>query len=163
MKISMIINLKDVPGELIKAIEPISKNYGNIISVVHFHASKTEKGIPVQIIFEIDHDKFLKNIQEELVNKDISISEINIEGKRYYIKKRKTILMIGHVVDKSIRDTIDRINKIALVTDLDVVMSSPEKKSNVLMHVEYSEEKEKDLKNCLRQICDEKEFLLIEE
>lgn len=163
MKISMLVELKDTPGELIKVIEPISRNYGNIISIVHFVASKTDKQIPVQIIFEIDHEKFLDKIQTELKNKGITISEINIEGKRYYMKKRKRILIIGHVIDKSIRDTIDRINDVGLVTDLDVVMPSPEKKSSVLMKVEYNEEKENELESCLRQICDEKEFLLIEE
>ncbi|MFN3527650.1 MAG: hypothetical protein ACK4YO_00930, partial [Candidatus Altarchaeaceae archaeon] len=66
MKISMLVNLKDVPGELIKVIEPISKNYGNILSIVHFVALKTDNQIPVQIIFNIEHEKFLDNIKNEI-------------------------------------------------------------------------------------------------
>lgn len=159
----MIVNLKDAPGELIKVLKHISANHGNIISIVHYTFAKTEKGIPVQIIFEIDHEKFIENIKKELMKNEINVSKINVKGKEYYVKKGKTILMIGHIIDKNIKDTIDRINNIGLVTDLDIVMPSPEKKSNVFMCIEYDENKEMELEMCLKQISEEKEFLLIEE
>jgi len=161
MKINMKIFLKDAPGSLIKAIEPISSNNANIQSIIHLHKFKENDEIPVEIVFEIDDIKSVENVQNALLKKGIKISEINIEGKKYYKKMSKTIIMIGHVIDKNIRETIDRINEVGLVYDLSVIMKSPESVSSCMLKIEYDEAQERQINETLNEICKEKNFLLI--
>jgi len=97
------------------------------------------------------------------INAEINtkISEIKIEGKSYYKKETKTFMMIGHIIDTDVRDTIDRLNKIGLVNDLNIVMPDPDKKSSVLMKVDVDECDEPQLIEEAKKICDEKKILLI--
>ena len=37
MRVNVDLRLKDVPGQLIGALEPVSRNDGNIVGVVHSH------------------------------------------------------------------------------------------------------------------------------
>lgn len=156
MKIDMIVRMEDIPGSLIKVIEPISLHGGNIKSVLHLRSEKDY--IPVQILFEIDDRKSLEMIKNEI---SARISEIKIEGKSYYKKETKTFMMIGHIIDTNVRDTIDRLNKIGLVNDLSIVMPDPDKESSVLMKVDVDSSDESMLMDELKEICDEKKILLI--
>jgi len=161
MKINMKIFLKDTPGSLIRVIEPISANNANIQSIVHSHKFKENDEIPVEIVFGIDDIKSVENVQNALLKEGLKISEINIEGKKYYKKRTKTIIMVGHVIDKDIRGTIDRINEGGLVYDLNVIMKSPDSVSACMLKIEYDESQERQINKTLNEICKEKDFLLI--
>jgi len=161
MKIGMKIFLKDAPGSLITAINPISLNKGNIQSIIHLHQFKEEDRIPVEIIFEIDDLRSLENIKSSLINAGVKISYINVEGKKYYEKKIKNIILIGHVIDKDIRDTIDKINENGLVSDVSVIMKSPESVSACMMKIEYDEKHKNILDEKIDEICKQKNFTLI--
>lgn len=161
MKINMRILLNDAPGSLVKAIEPISSKKGNIQSIVHFPNLKENNQIPVEITFEIKDISSLEDIKAALINQNIKISEINIEGRKYYKKIARTIIMIGHVIDRNILDTIDRINKVGMVYDLKVIMKSPEAVSTCMLKIECDEDGVELLEQELNKICSEKDFLLI--
>jgi len=161
MKINMKIFLKDTPGSLIKAIEPISANNANIQSIIHSHLFRDNNEIPVEIVFGIDDIKSVENIKNALISEGLKISEINIEGKKYYKKRIKTIIIVGHVIDKDIRGTIDKINESGLVYDLSVIMKSPDSVSACMLKIEYDEAKDKKINETLDEICKEKDFLLI--
>ena len=159
MKIDMKLELKDVPGTLIKSIEPISKHGGNIRSVLHL---RTGTGlVPVEIIFEIPDEASLNLIKNSLEERKIRISEIKVEGKKYYEKETPSFMLIGHVIDTDIMDTIDQLNEIGTVSDLDVLMPSPYEKSSVMMNVDVDKENRKTLLEVLDKICKEKELLAI--
>ncbi len=155
----MVLELKDVPGSLLRALEPISRHGGNIVSVLH---SRGEKNlVSVQITFSV-HDQFsLDLIRKSLQAEKVRISDIKLEGKKYYSKKTISFILVGHVIDTDIRDTIDRINTLALVSDIDVVMPSPEERSSVIMNVDVDEKNSNKLLELINEICDEKKFLLI--
>lgn len=155
----MVLELKDVPGSLLRALEPISSHGGNIVSVLH---SRGEKNlVSVQITFSV-HDQFsLDLIRKSLQAEKVRISDIKLEGKKYYSKKTISFILVGHVIDTDIRDTIDRINTLALVSDIDVVMPSPEERSSVIMNVDVDEKNSNKLLELINEICDEKKFLLI--
>ncbi|HEX54646.1 MAG: hypothetical protein DRO90_03455 [Candidatus Altiarchaeales archaeon] len=159
MKVDIILELKDVPGSLIRALEPISKHGGNIISVLHSRNKK--ELVSVQISFNIMDKYSLDLIRNSLREQRIRVSEIRVDGKRYYTKKTLTFILVGHVIDKDIRDTIDRINEIGLVSDLDVIMPSPEQKSSVMMNVDVDSKNIDKLIFLVKRICDEKDFLLV--
>jgi ACT domain-containing protein len=52
------------------------------------------------------------------------------------VKKSFSAILIGHVIDTDIRDTLDRINSLGMVSSIDVVMPAPDKKSSVLLEIE---------------------------
>lgn len=157
----MKIFLKDTPGSLIKAIEPISSKGGNIKSIVHLHHFKENDEVPVEITFGIKDIEALEGIKELLTKSGIKISDIIIEGKRYYKKRARTIIMIGHIIDKNIMDTVDRINEVGMVYDLSVTMKSPELVSACMLKIECDEAHNESVNKKLNDVCKEKNFLLI--
>jgi ACT domain-containing protein len=159
MKVDMKLQLKDVPGSLLRALEPVSFHGGNIMSVLHFRGDGGL--VSVQISFKIKDQSSLDLIKRDLKKQNIRLSEILLEGKRYYSKKTVSFILIGHVIDRDIRDTIDRINELGLVSGIDVVMPSPEKRSSVMMNIDIDDRKVKKLNSLVNEIGKEKKFLLV--
>jgi len=155
----MQLELKDVPGSLIRVLEPISSHGGNILSVVHSRGER--KRVRVQLVFKISDLNSLDLIKSSLRRRGIHASRIDIEGRKYYAKKIFDFVLVGHIIDTDLKDTVDRINESGLVSDIDVVMPDPDEKSSVLLHVEVDESRFSGLLKRIREICREKEFLLV--
>ncbi|MFH1125805.1 MAG: ACT domain-containing protein [Candidatus Altiarchaeota archaeon] len=159
MIVHMQLELKDVPGSLIRVLEPISSHGGNIVSVMHSRGEK--KRVLVEIVFKIGDLRMLELIKNLLRQRHIRATRIDIEGRKYYAKKIVDCMFVGHVIDTDLQDTIDRINEFGLVSDIDVVMPSPEEKSSVLLQVEVDERKASSLLKRIKDVCSEKRFLLV--
>ncbi|MFQ6136635.1 MAG: ACT domain-containing protein [Candidatus Hydrothermarchaeales archaeon] len=161
MKISLDLELKDIPGQLVKALEPISKYGGNIVSVVHLREGRGKGNrVPVHIIFEIDDQKGIDRITNDLERRDIWISKIG----RVKRKEKIVVMIIGHVVDTDIRDTIDKINEIegVMVADLSLTMPHPDQETSAIMDIEVdSLEKAKAAIARLGEIAEEKDLLVV--
>ena len=121
MRIELDLELKDTPGQLVRALEPISRLGGNIISIVHIReeASK-ERRLPVKVIIDVEKEA-LERIISELESDDIWVAKVGEARK----KERITVMLIGHVVDTDLRDTIDRLNEIDDVMVADMALSMP--------------------------------------
>jgi len=159
MKIDMVLRMRDVPGMLVKALDPISRHGGNIISVTH---SRDEvDAVSVNVSFKVKDQSSLDLIRKELAKQRVHVFRIEVEGRKYYTKKSLSYILIGHVIDTDIRDTIDRINTIGLVSGIEVVMTSPKQKSSVLMDVEIDEKSDGAVREMVEKICAEKSFLLL--
>ena len=159
MKISLDVVLKDVPGQLVKALEPISQFGGNIISIVHLREELTGGRVPVHVTIEVGQQK-LDRILKELEKRDIWVSKVGEVRKKENIK----VILIGHIVDTDARDTIDRINEIkgAMVADLALAMPHPEKESSARMDIEVSGlDVAKKVMARLEKIAREKKFIII--
>lgn len=159
MKISLDVVLKDVPGQLVRALEPISQHGGNIISIVHLREELTGGRVPVHVTIEVEPKK-LDKILKELENRDIWVSKVGEVRKKEDIK----VILIGHIVDTDARDTIDKINEIkgAMVADLALAMPHPEKESSAKMNIEVSSPgAAKKVMARLEKIAREKKFIII--
>ncbi|HIP17390.1 MAG TPA: hypothetical protein EYG76_03695 [Methanothermococcus okinawensis] len=151
------LELKDTPGELIKALTPISKMGINIHSVIHLREKKVDGRIPVRLVVGDLEDKILNEMINKLEKLDVTITKVNTS-----IRKRDIdLVVIGHVVDTDIRDTIDRLNKYGLVIDLDLSMPDPFKESSARMKIIVDSEKLNDLYNELDKLSKEKNLLFI--
>ena len=159
MIVNMCLGLRDVPGNLIRALDPISSHGGNIISVLHSREKKDL--VEVNITFEIKDESYLNLIKKEIKKTKIRIHEITVEGRRYHSKKKLDVVLIGHVIDNDIRDTVDRINAVGLVSDLGVTMPSPEEKSSVIMSIDVDGKKMSKLMTIVDKISKEKDFLAV--
>jgi ACT domain-containing protein len=111
--------------------------------------------------FKVGDQSSLDLIKRDLEKQKVSVSEALVEGKTYYKKKTLSFIFIGHVIDKDLQDTLDKMNDVGFVSGVEVVMSSPKDKSSVLMDVETDAKDHQALMKCVEKICSEKDFLLI--
>ena len=161
MIVSMTLELKDIPGQLVLALSPISELHGNIMSVVHQHEEKTPRGtIPVQITFEIAQD-LLNKLIERLEKSGVGVARVGEERLRSSV----SVILIGHIIHSDIGDTIDKIDStgFAEVVDLSLSMPAIEKTSSAYLVINAVGEKElKKALEILRDVSRQKDLLMIE-
>ncbi len=164
MRINLEVNLRDIPGELLRVLDPIAKYGGNIVSIIHLRERllKPSQRVKVNLIVEVPSQKALENMIKEIEEKGIIVSKVGEVKKKRIV----TVALVGHIVDTDLRDTIDRINdlKYALVEDVSLSMPSPEKESSAIFEISLDENVDlaKFYKE-LEKICKEKNLLLIRE
>ena len=161
MRLSMDLELQDVPGQLLLSLEPFKKYKGNIISVVHHRDRKTPRGtVPVQIVFEIDPSN-IDNVKKQLQENGIVVVRA---GEDRFIEEI-SVLLIGHVVHTDLGDTINRIDStgFAEVEDLSLRMPGIDEPSSAYMRIRATGKEEigKSL-SILRKVGAEKDLLVIE-
>ena len=160
MKINLVLELLDSPGQLVKALEPIS-NYGvNLVTVIHKRDYKNDNGnVPVQLTIEGEQED-LKN----MVNKyeELGFSIIEMDG--VVLKEKITTIFFGHIVDQDLRDTMDRINELdgVVIVAFDLKLNG-EEKSTALINIEADIGKKKAIFNRIAEIAEEKDLLVINE
>ena len=161
MRISVDLELRDIPGQLVRALEPISALGGNIASVVHLREEKRAgTRVPVHVIFDIADPDSVDDILAELKRRDVWVSKLG-EAKK---KERLTVVLIGHIIDTDIRDTIDRMNAVkgALVSDVNVDMPHPDNESAAVMTLEFCDAKAKaSVMAKLDELANEKALLVV--
>ena len=99
------LELVDEPGELLRALEPISANRGNLLSIFHERGNITPRGhIPVEVDLECPPERF-SAIVESL--RDAGVNVIQAGAERY--AEEVTVLLVGHLIRTDLSDTISRI------------------------------------------------------
>jgi ACT domain-containing protein len=160
MRITMDLELKDIPGQLVKALEPISDAGGNIVSVVHHHEQRTNRGtIPLQVVFEMDDG--LDALKEKLESRGIKVVRFN----QLRLLEHNTVVLVGHIIHSDIRDTIEQIDSTGYAEVVDLSMSMPgiSLKSSARIGINATGKAEmKKAVKLLRNIAKEKDLLLIE-
>jgi ACT domain-containing protein len=160
MRINLVIELLDVPGQLVSVLEPISGLGANLVTVIHKRDSKNEKGkIPVQLTLEGEQESFNRVIDRF---NELGISIIERDG--VINKQLISTILIGHIVDQDLRDTTDRINALdgIYVVGFDIKLDG-ESKSTALLNLEVDYGKKQFAFNEIAKIADEKQLLMINE
>ncbi|MGA8070239.1 MAG: amino acid-binding protein [Halobacteriota archaeon] len=161
MRISMDLELKDTPGQLMHVLTPISDLGGNITSVVHHHDKKTFRNtVPVSVILEID-EQTLGELQDGLEQNGVTIVRVG----KMRLRATTHILLIGHIIHTDLRDTIDEIDAtgFAEVQDLSLSMPAIDGPSSAVITIMATGDKElKTSIGILRQIAERKDLLIIE-
>jgi ACT domain-containing protein len=155
--ITLDLELKDVPGELIRTLTPISNLGINIFSVIHLREEKLNGRLPVRVVINDVNEQLLNELMETLENIDIIITKIN----KKIVKKDIDLVVVGHVVDTDIKDTIDRLNKYGIVLDLDLSMPDPFEESSARLKIIIDTDKLDKLCEELNKISEEKNLLFI--
>lgn len=160
MRITMDLELKDIPGQLVNALAPISDSGGNVVSVVHHHEKRTPRGtIPIQVTFDIADG--LEELKYRLESRDIAIIRVN-EAR---LLEHRTVILVGHIIHSDIRDTIDQIDRTGYAEVSDLAMSMPgiSLKSSARIGISAAgKEEAKQAMNLLRAIANDKDLLVIE-
>jgi len=161
MRLKLVLELLDVPGQLLDALNPIGRLGANIVAVIHQRDVKTERGtIPVQITIEGD-EKTLNTVLKKLEADGIQI--MRVDG---ILRKEKiTTIFIGNIVDQDVKDTVNILNQLegVRVADLDLKMSDhPEHSaSKIIIEADYG--RKKMITSKIKELGNNKGFLVINE
>ena len=161
MRLNLVLELTDVPGQLLDALRPIGKLGANIVAIIHQRDVKTERGtIPVQITIEGDKqtlDRVIGSIEES------NIQLISVDG---VLRKEKMItILVGNIVGEDVQDTLARLNNLegVQVADLDLKMSDNPENSSTKIVLEADYGQKKNVLKKIKEIEKQKGFLIINE
>lgn len=160
MRINLVLELLDVPGQLVSALEPISGLGANLVTVIHKRDYKNENGkVPVQLTLEGEQED-LQNVVSRF--EDLGFTIIEMDG---VVKKEKiSTVLFGHIVDQDLRDTMDRINALdgVLIVAFDIKLNG-EEKSTALINIEADVGRKQAVFDRIAEIAEEKDLLVINE
>lgn len=161
MRFNLVLDLPDVPGQLLEVLEPMGRLGANIVAVIHQRDVKTERGtVPVQITIEGDKET-LDKVMDALEAKDIQIMAVDGVLR----KEQITTILVGDIVEEDVKETVTLLNQLegVKVADLDLKMSDDPKNSatKIVMEADFGHKK-KILKS-IKEVGDQKGFLVINE
>ncbi len=115
------LELVDEPGELLRALEPIADNGGNLLSIFHERGNLTPRGhIPVEVDLEATEARF-DAIVDAL--REAGVNVIQAGAERY--SEELTVVLVGHLVETDLSDTLRRFTDCGGVSVADVSLSAP--------------------------------------
>ena len=161
VQVSMKLEMKDVPGQLIRALKPISDMGGNIIAVIHQRDSSSRSGtIDVQVVAEMPEGR-VRDLIDRMKEQAVTVSRIGTER----LIHKKSFIMIGHIMHTDLTDTVDHIDKTgyAEVSELQLVMPAIAEPSSarILIKAENAAAMNRALE-ILREVSRKKDILVIE-
>lgn len=113
------LELVDEPGELLRALEPIAANGGNLLSIFHERGSLTPRGhIPVEVDLECPPDRF-PGIIDALRDAGVNV----IRADREHYGEAVTLLLIGDLIETDLSDTLTRVESLASASVVDLALS----------------------------------------
>ena len=161
MRLSMDLELQDIPGQLLLAMQPMKDNKANIISVVHHRERKTPRGmIPVRFVVEMDRSK-IETVKTQLKESGISV----VRAGEDRLIESVSVVLVGHVLDSDLGDTVSRIDStgFAEVMDLSLTMTGVNEPSSAYMKIRATGKAEiQKALAILREVGAEKKLLIIE-
>lgn len=116
------LELVDEPGELLRALEPIAENGGNLLSIFHERGNVTPRGrIPVEVDVEATPDRF-DVIVDAL--REAGVNVVRAGTDRY--SEEVTVVLVGHLVETDLSDTLTRVEECGAASVADVSLSAPD-------------------------------------
>jgi ACT domain-containing protein len=161
LQVSMKLEMKDAPGQLVAALRPISEVGGNIIAVIHQRdPGSDDDTLSVQIVLELPEGK-VGDLVTLLKKQGVHIQRIGEERLLY----RRTVILIGHLVHTGLSDTVDRIDSTGFAEVSELSMSMPainERSTSRLTIKSITKDDMEKAISILRSVASEKGLLLIE-
>ena len=161
MRLSMDLELQDIPGQLLLALQPLKDTKANIISVVHHRERKTPRGmIPVRFVVEMDRSK-IDTVKEELKKCGVSV----VRAGEDRLIESVSVVLVGHVLHSDLGDTVNRIDStgFAEVMDVSLAMTGVDEPSSAYLKIRATGKAEiQKALSILREVGREKKLLVIE-
>ena len=161
MQVSMKLEMKDSPGQLVAALKPISEVGGNIIAVIHQRDPDPDGDtLNVQIVLELPKGR-IDNLVSLLKEQGVHIQRIGEERLLY----QRTVILIGHLMHTGLSDTVDQIDSTGFAEVTALAMSMPgvnERSSSRITIKAVSRDDMEAALAILRRVSKAKSLLLIE-
>jgi len=161
MQVSMKLEMKDSPGQLVAAIKPISDVGGNIIAVIHQREPDQDTDIlDVQIVLELPEGR-LEKLIVLLKEQGVHIQRIGEERLLY----KRTVILIGHLMHTDLSDTVDQIDSTGYAEVCELSMSMPAVNERSSSRITIKALSKTDMESALailRKVAKKKDLLMIE-
>ena len=160
MRMNLILEILDVPGQLVSILNPIGELGANVVTIVHKREIKAEEGkAAIEIAIEGEREN-LQAVVDRFKEMNLSLIEVDDTIK----KEKLSTILYGHIIDSDLRDTVDKINAVdgLVVSDLQLKLDG-ELKSTALITIELDLGKREIAYNKVMEIAEEKDFLVIDE
>jgi ACT domain-containing protein len=130
VRVNVDLRLKDVPGQLIGALEPVSNNGANIVGVVHSHDQVTAGRIAVNLTFEANGEKVVDKIMSDWRDRGVDIMRIDHLFKTFPLE----YVIVGEVSAMEMKKITDGIQALGDVESIEVrySISSTKEKSALI-------------------------------
>ncbi|MFP9193809.1 amino acid-binding protein [Natronosalvus vescus] len=155
------LELVDEPGELLRALAPISENGGNLLSIHHERGNITPRGhIPVEVDLECAPGRF-DDIVAAL--REAGINVIQAGPERY--GEELTVVLVGHLVETDLSDTLSTIERDANASVLDLSLAAPDgmdATSSARLRLAVDTDSARPVLNHLQRLADAKDLCLVE-
>ncbi|MDR0778364.1 MAG: homoserine dehydrogenase [Methanomassiliicoccaceae archaeon] len=120
MMVNADIFVRDVPGQLVGSLEPISLVDGNIVGVVHNRENIVNGRIAVNLTFEVGSAENLEKLKNIWKSRDVMISRISSVIETFPME----YLLIGDIGASQIERLIENAGKVVGLESVDVRFSS---------------------------------------
>ncbi len=161
VRVSMKLEMKDAPGQLLGVLKPISEVGGNIIAILHQRDPESDSDVlGVQIVLDIP-DTRLTDLKTRLLQHGVNILRVNEER----LICTQTVILIGHLMHTDLGDTINSIDRtgFAEVTALTISMPAIEKPSSARFVIRALDRNSMgEALRILRNVAQGKNLILIE-
>lgn len=119
MKINTDLYVKDVPGQLVSSLEPISAVDGNIVGVVHNREQIMNDRIVVNVTFNIDGSQ-LENLKKIWKSKDVLVGKIDSVIETFSM----VYMLIGDITATYVDSLFEESSRIVALESIDIRYSS---------------------------------------
>lgn len=155
------LELVDEPGELLNALQPIAESGGNLLSIFHERGNVTPRGrIPVEVDLECHPGQF-----ERIVGalQDAGVNVVQAGQEQYAAEL--TVLLVGHLIDTDLSDTLGRVEDSAGASVTDLALSAPkgtDEVSSARLRLATDPDRRDDVLDAIRDLADGKDLHVIE-
>jgi len=134
MRLNLVIELRDAPGQLLSVLEPLGSSGANIVTVIHERDREYGPMVPVQLTVEGDRetlDAAISKLQERGVN------IIEMDGAP--LREKFTSILIGEISEGDLHEAVEAINSVrgASVSDLSLRMSGERQSARITVEAEH--------------------------
>ena len=160
MRMNLILEILDVPGQLVSILNPIGELGANVVTIVHKREISASEGkAAIEIALEGERGN-LQAVVDKFKEMGVQLLEVDDTIR----KDKLSTILYGHIIDTDLRDTVDKINAVdgLVVIDLQLKLDG-ELKSTALLTIELDLGKRDIAYNKVMEIAKEKDFLVIDE
>lgn len=161
MRLKLLVELPDTPGQLVSILQPLSNFGANVSTIIHEHDNRTADGkIPVHFTLDGSKDILEKGI-EFIRQQDVDI--VQIDG--ILEKDKQTFLLLGNLPTSDIMQTVHKIDELedVKISSVDLNIGNDLQESVCKIVIETSENKRLEATQKVQKIADNDKFLLIKE
>jgi ACT domain-containing protein len=103
MKVDVLLELRDSPGQLSAALGVIGRHGGNVVSVLHEHQKKKADHVPVRIVLDVPRE-----------GQQLLLQALSAEFRLLSVAGATTshsfaFLLLGHVFESQVQEVTDAI------------------------------------------------------
>lgn len=120
MMVNAELYVRDLPGQLVGSLEPISMVDGNIVGVVHDREQIVNQRICINVTFEVNGSPELDKLKAIWKSKDVLIARIGSVFETYTME----YMLVGSFTASYVENLIDEASNVVSFESIDVSYSS---------------------------------------